>query len=335
VSLNDWIPPTISDLDADGRPDVVVVELTSSDSSGAPPEPRYQVVMVHGQDGGELWRWGSESDREVWHVYSGERKGLLMRPRLLRAGDKDRKVAVLLPGNNGSIVVLGPDGAAQLGKANHETSRAGIWTCDADGDGADELIFLRQTSLCVARADSLDQPLWTQPLGYEGQHRIFARGTHEPPVVAVARDGTDNSVLGFDTATGERVWFCPGAIWRSDGVYMIPRQIALLDQQAAAPHVYYSYNEVSRCRQALPPPTREAESVAGVSSAISVALDRRAGRVSRRTSETPLATMIVGRGACRGSSTKFRANWFSCIFFGRWSSPHCSWCFRSDVSRGW
>ena len=99
------------------------------------------------------------------------------------------------------------------------------------------------------------------------------------PSLAVARDASDNSVLGFDAATGRRVWSCPGVIFRGDGVYFVPRQVALLDEEATtSPHVYYSYGAVSRCRQAVPTPTLESERAANASSVVSIAKDRRAQR---------------------------------------------------------
>jgi hypothetical protein len=69
----------------------------------------------------------------------------------------------------------------------------------------------------------------------------------------VGRDTTDNSVVGFDSATGKTIWSVPGVISRDgkDGVYMVPNRIDLLD---IAPHetpsVYFNYSSVSRVRRA-------------------------------------------------------------------------------------
>lgn len=282
VSLQNWMPPTIGDLDGDGRPEVVVIENTNLDESNKPILARYRVVSVHGHDGSEIWNWISETGSSYWQPALGESKGELMRPRLLRTGGKECKVAVLLPGDDAAVVVIGHDGIPHQRKANNQTAAAGLWACDADGDGVDEVAFFDQASLCMARADMLDQPRWTQPMGYEGQHRILgilSQDAKPSPVVAVARDGTDNSVLGFDAATGRRVWSCPGVISRDagDGTYMVPQHVALLDGNIAPPHVYYNYGAVSRCRQAISTPGMESQPDSYVSLVASVAVDRLPG----------------------------------------------------------
>ena len=282
VSFANWIPPAVCDLDGDGRSEVVVVEIANSDTAGQPIRPQYRVVCLRGRDGGESWNWLSETASEYWQPLSGS-KGELMRPRLLRTGGTERRVAVLLPGNAGAMVVFGPHGAVQERKANYQTSVSGIWVCDADGDGVDEVAFFDSAVLCMAPADRLDQPLWTQSLGSWGQHRILgiqSRGEKRSPVVAVARDANDNSVVGYDAASGRRVWSCPGVISRDagDGTYLIPSQVALLDKESVSPHVYYKYNAVSRCRRALSLPAlelaQEPARTTNVSSVISPAQDR-------------------------------------------------------------
>jgi hypothetical protein len=95
-----------------------------------------------------------------------------------------------------------------------------------------------------------------RPIGSAGQQRILdilPGDAGEPPVIAVVRDATDNTVLGISAADGKTVWSCPGPIPRdpSDGVYHMPSHIALLDSgREAPPKVYYAYNSISRVRHA-------------------------------------------------------------------------------------
>jgi serine/threonine protein kinase/outer membrane protein assembly factor BamB len=266
LSLKNWVPPTVCDLEGDGKSEVVIVGLDDNPlSSNQPILPKYKVVAVRGDSASEVWHWLSTTPSEQWQPYTGESIGELMRPRLLRAGGESQRAAVLLPGSEGVIVVFGPDGAIQHGEANYQTSRSGIWVCDGNRDGVDELLFLDGGALCMTPVDRLDEPLWKTDMGPYGEPRIrgILSGSQDlSPVIVVSRDGTDNSVLGYLAATGHRVWSCPGVVARDPegGTYLVPRQVVPLDTDAMQPpHIYFSYGAVSRCRQATVSPETEFE----------------------------------------------------------------------------
>jgi hypothetical protein len=269
--LENWPPPTVCDLDGDGQTEVVAVEAVAVDAAGQPTLPHYKVVCLQGDNGSERWTWTSVGPIENWYNAGSQTKGELMRPRVLKTGNlkagnlktatKAQQVAILLPGNEGQVVVFDHRGKRAERKANHQISAAGIWPCDANGDGKDELVLLDRGFLSVVPVDELEKPLWRVAIDQSEQKRflgVLPGGEKQAPVLVVARDATDNSVLGFNAATGKRVWTSPGLISRDggDGTYHVARQVALLDSSAKGPpSVYYNYGAVSRRRQSAPPST--------------------------------------------------------------------------------
>ena len=271
TSLEHWVPPTLCDLDGDGQSEVVMVELMNSEDSGNPIRPRYRVVSIQGRDGGEIWNWISEIEVDHWRPLAGATKAELTRPRRLRTGEEGCRVAVLLPGHQGSIVVFDHSGVLQQRKANGQTSASGIWACDAEGDGVDELVFFDEFSLCVAAADRLDQPLWTQSLKSQGRAPHLGdpvagseqltrcsgcQRQHRQQCVGIRRRDREASLV---------LSRCDLA-WRRRLLCL--QQFALLEGKSSLPHIYSSYGSVSRCRQAIPTPG--SERIANSSSVISV-----------------------------------------------------------------
>lgn len=255
LALENWPVPTICNLDGAGPAEVVAVEAISVDAAGQPTVPHHKVVCLQGDNGTEKWTWTSDAPIENWYETGSQTKGEMMRPRVLRTGTKEQQVAILFPGNEGQVVVFDSRGKRSELKANHQISAAGIWPCDANGDGKDEIALLDRGSVTVVPADQLEKPLWKVAVDSSEQKRILGvlpRGEKQAPVIVVARDATDNSVLGFDAATGRRVWSSPGLISRDagDGVFHVARQVALLDSNAKRPpSIYYTYGAVSRSRQ--------------------------------------------------------------------------------------
>ncbi len=103
--------------------------------------------------------------------------------------------------------------------------------------------------------------IWSLTLPAMGPCRIvdirktFASPT---PTIAVAFDASDNSVIGLNAATGERIWSAAGIISRSeqDGTLFVPRRIDWLDTHENksafnAPFIYCNYAGVSRVRRGV------------------------------------------------------------------------------------
>lgn len=259
-SLTHWIPPTAVDLDGDGQTEFVGLEVEVTSTPSRPQLATHRVVALEGQHGRERWTVSSDVRLGYWRPPTGISKATLLRPRVLRVGER-RRVAMIL-GDESKLIVLEPDGEKHEQSVQRETLHSGVWACDQDGDGVDEVAFLTSEGVCLAPANQLDQPLWKRLLGNGGQQRILqivAGQQRQPPIVVVVDDGTDNSVLGLSAADGRVVWSCPGPIPRdpSDGVFMVPQQIAMLAAgETVPPHVYYAYGSVARCRQATSEPER-------------------------------------------------------------------------------
>jgi predicted Ser/Thr protein kinase len=254
-SLEVWIPPAVCDLEGDGRPEMAFVELFVDDAQGGNSRARYRVAAVSARDGSPRWSWNSNVLAAYWNTVPGQSRGETLRPVVLAAGGNRCRIGAFLPGNEYSAVVFDADGSAHERKLGHPAYISSLWGCDVNGDGSDEAVFLDKSLLVVAPADRLDQPLWTHDSGSAGTDRILgisAGRKDRPPVVALVADSTDNTVLGFDAATGQVAWTCPGPIARADDYsYMMPHQLALLGGgERELPFVYYDYASVARCRQA-------------------------------------------------------------------------------------
>ena len=259
LSADDWIPPAVCDLDGDGKQEAVFVELRMQDDAGNLIQPTASIVAVDARSGNQRWKWTSPTPLDYWQPTDGLTKGEVMRPRVLRSG-KSCKVAALLPGNTGQVIVVDAAGNAKTRKADYQTSTSGLWVCDADGDGDDELVVASLLSVHLVDVDQPERDVWSQSLETRG-HRILdvmPREKGQSPLVAVAISATDNSVLGFDAKTGERLWICGGPIWRDvvQTSYKVPQHVTLLDAGSQQPpHVYYACDDVARLRQAALVPT--------------------------------------------------------------------------------
>ena len=253
IESADWIPPAVCDLEGDCRAEVVAIEQHfETDASGQSMRPKMRMLALEGRSGRERWQWTSPAPLEYWYPPARTGKGNVMRPHVLRHG-KEQRIAALMPGNDGRVVVADTKGNVQTRKADYQTSSSGLWVCDADGDGGDELVMAHGQSVHVIDAGQPDRDLWSRSLNTTGQRIIdVASRKGQPPLIAVALDASDNSVTGLDAKTGGREWACGGPILRDEtgSSYLVPQQMALLDSAAKTPHVYFGYSSVARVRQA-------------------------------------------------------------------------------------
>jgi outer membrane protein assembly factor BamB/predicted Ser/Thr protein kinase len=254
-SLENWTAPTICDLEGDGQVEVVLVEPAPMKPAGAFSAQEVQVAALQGQTGEERWVRATGAVFTHFHSFS-KRRGDLLRPVPLRSGSGGHRIGVFLPGGDGKLMVFSAEGESQERKLQHDPQPAGLWACDATGDGRDEIVFLDNNGLVLAAVDRLDEPLWTHPLEGMGQRQILKvepRLEGQSPVIVLAADPTDNSVLGIEASSGKRIWTCPGPIPRdlTDGVYLVPQQIELLGARSGEmPLVAYTLSMVVDCQQA-------------------------------------------------------------------------------------
>ena len=257
-ALQLWVPPAICDLDGDGRQEVVIVETNSDEPQIAGAPAMYRVVAASGPDGNPRWTYRSPVHASYWNVVPGQSRGQIMRPMPLAAGSNRLRIGVYLPGSQGIIAVLDADGSPQEREIGNQAYNSGLWRCDADRDGLDEVVFLDKSRLVVAPADKLDQPLWTHDSGSAPSGRILgiaSATSSSRAVIAYLPESSDNTVLGIDAATGKQVWICPGPIPRdNDNTYILANQLAVLGGgERELPFVYCAYAAVARCRQAAAP----------------------------------------------------------------------------------
>ncbi len=275
-SLENWTAPSVCDFEGDGDVEVVLVEPSPPKTTGAYMAQEVQVTALEGATGTERWVQTTGTVYTHFHSFS-KRRGDLLRPVPLRSGSGGHQIGVFLPGGDAKLMVLAPDGRPQERMLSHDPHPTGIWACDADGDGQDEIVFLDNNELVLAAIDQLEEPIWTHPLEGMGQRQILKvepRHDGKSPVIVLAADSTDNSVLGFEASSGRRMWTCPGPSPRdlADGVYLVPQQIELLGARPGEmPLVAYTLSMVVDCRQAaqsIAVPDAATMSVAGLNSAV-------------------------------------------------------------------
>ncbi|QDV25264.1 serine/threonine protein kinase [Aureliella helgolandensis] len=261
VSLSDWIPPTVCDLDGDGDMEVVAVEADNGNATETLTGSHLHVIALAGENGSELWnspfKIAVDSLRSHSHSF-----GQAARAHVLRANDNCHQIAVMTPGAPSGVSVFDAAGVRQDWGPLAGRQISGLWVCDADRDGRDDIVILEQNMLGVVTAAAPERPRWTYSLPSIGPHRVLgikpADGI-EPAVIAIGCDASDNSVLGISLATGERVWSVAGVIAQFDGgAYLAPRRLDWLNEFTKSsaidrPYIYCSYDSVSRVRSGEAP----------------------------------------------------------------------------------
>ena len=133
----------------------------------------------------------------------------------------------------------------------------GIYTCDTDYDGQEELLYMQGDTLFAIRADKLDSVVWQKKLPTVFQNEIRAllpKSSEFPPLLVVQTDATQNRLLGINVETGEEVWNCPGPIGRNADLtsYYPPNDIVMLGGKPDEPPlVCFQFDSISECRQAF------------------------------------------------------------------------------------
>ena len=256
AAFSDWIPPTVCDLDGDRRVEVVVVETRYLEPAGQQAGRLREVSALTGDSGGEIWKSSIEMPPAV-HYSQVHRFTEMAHAHVLRVSANAQQVAVLTAGAKDQITVFDQAGGRRTWGGNESPPLEGLWVCDVDRDGRDDLVTLVHNKLHALTAADPSRPLWTHTLDYLGPQRVLglqAASETGPPVMAIGRDASDNSVLGIDLSTGQRLWTVAGIISRfADGAYSVPTQTQWLNCTSDAavntvPHVYFSYGSVSRVR---------------------------------------------------------------------------------------
>lgn len=249
-----WITPRICDLDGNGLSEVAVIEPSSPDKSTM--RPRMQIALLDAKSGRTRWTYVGEQSASNSYTHLPVDTDSFA-PVILRDGPKRERVAAVLPGlMRGELVILDTDGRPTKRTLPPTHYDGGLWACDVDGDGSDEVVFKEERDLIAARPDRLDEPVWKRTFGSSPKTVLAiepARG-RRASIIAVATQAGDNRVVGLDAATGKTVWTCPGPVPRGmDGTsYLVPNELALLGaNDEHLPLVLYTYGFVNCCRQAV------------------------------------------------------------------------------------
>lgn len=257
--LGNWVPPAICDLQRDGNVEVAFCEFpVNAGNAGGD----MQVVVVDGKLGKEQWIWNSagvlpkgSGGGGISYVPSAYSMAELLRPVVLKEREKGDKLGFFVPSSTCRVVVLDKDRNAVDCAVPSQAMAAGLWPCDLQGDGTDELVFMQDSQIVACGQDDLRKPIWKYAISSAGYYRLFLRSGNGkqvfPNQVALVGPGTDNSVEGLDLATGKLIWTSPGPITRdNDGTYLTPQSIEVLEG-TDVPWVYYALQAEAFCQRAV------------------------------------------------------------------------------------
>ncbi len=205
---NDFNPPIISDLDGDGRPEIVLM-----------PSKQPQVTVLRGDNGEPLWTWqGSQPQHYAAPGITVVASRLGLRPDPDRVAPSDRAVgtesqptqrcvavAFNETGSQWELVVLDHTGKV-IERGPYPTNQ--LWSHDLDGDGGEELLRYVGNKLTATRG--LHDVLWTwSPPSFDYVHVTRFDRTAEGRTIVVTASGDSLTLL--DGPTGKPL----GRSWKS------------------------------------------------------------------------------------------------------------------------
>jgi outer membrane protein assembly factor BamB len=261
-ALTDIPPAVVTDLDQDGRADVVALDF----ADGTAPNGRIAWLRGRsGADGREMWSsrfdvassWGRIDSQEV-------RQRCRPRPLALRTANGPPLIALNLWDLSERVVVV--DARGQTVSDFRLTTEQGthrgefrLWSCDADGDGGDEILLTNRDHLMAIRPQAPDRPLWQRPvssLWSDEIEGVLPRTGEFPALVVVRRVALPGSVYALDAADGRMIWEAEAPTPRREGhqVLLDRKQIALLDagRHGQLPGLFFQHQFVSRVCEASP-----------------------------------------------------------------------------------
>jgi hypothetical protein len=210
-------------------------------------------VALEGSTGLPLWTRPTSADFADWRSrHAGHNQSFP--PLAVRAGEKRNRVAVAVPWPKGGVILYDASGESAEHDFRFGPTSPYPLLIDIDSDGTDEMVLLDEAGVNVLALGPEINTIWTYPMGPGVNREILGIVSRRDaaPILATRTDATDNSVIGLDSATGQRVWTCPGPVSRSnDGVYIVPSRVSLLGgRPGETPLVFYAYGSVAECRHA-------------------------------------------------------------------------------------
>jgi outer membrane protein assembly factor BamB len=244
-ALADLLPCTVTDLDADGIVEVIVLDYVTEDLPGGIRQLLQRVRALSGHSGEVRWTRQFPVSHTVGQLaqYAPD-KAQCPRMTVLRRRGAAPWLGLNLWGSPVEVVVLDNRGQ-DISRLPLETIR-GMRTeyfrfdvYDVDGDGNDELVFFHQDALIVSRPESLGEPLWRWPVDTLNSHRVTQIVQHPDdasPTIVVRSTYGEQQVTGLDAASGTLRWICAGpSSYVGDYVKSTDDAIVLADTLATGP----------------------------------------------------------------------------------------------------
>lgn len=256
-ALANVAPSAAADIDADGRPEVVVMSLAESRTTDGQVKNRVQLELLDGATGTVRWQWQTPGDH--WGnqaIHFQHRMESRPRPLLIRRTGGGYWIAVRLWNTQQELHVLDEHGNAvsqltQQGSYEHESDR--LWALDTNADGADELLLLSRSGLMLLQPEQLDVPLWIVVGSKSRLQRVVdvLPNFFGPPTIVVQGDTNDRSLHGIDSTTGKVQWSCAGPM--SQRSLPDQLQVELLNVPSAKmpPHALYQFASKALVRRAV------------------------------------------------------------------------------------
>jgi predicted Ser/Thr protein kinase len=168
-ALADLLPCTVTDLDADGVVEVLVLDYVSETRSDGVKQLLQRVRAIDGKTGHERWTRQFPVAHAVSHLHHSSDRSLRPRVTVLRRASSEPWLGLNLWTSPEELVVLDHQGN-DVSRLQLETTRGvhqgrfSVHACDTDGDGSDELVLFHQDALIAARPETPGQPLWRWPV---------------------------------------------------------------------------------------------------------------------------------------------------------------------------
>jgi outer membrane protein assembly factor BamB len=261
--------PAVGPTGEDGAPVIAVTTYGQQEDGPAHGTTYCEVLVLSGKDGRLIWRWRGDDARNLhidrWDAVTPQRVNLdtgaalcVMIHDFQLTFSRDPRTGQNGPtGKSGfQLVLLDFIRGTVLQRRDlpeENPGRAPFWVQDLDGDGKDEVLYLRKGELHALRGGIEGKPWWTWTFPGQGGSVLRiepARQGHPGTVVVLSGD----SIYGLDGSTGRPRWRCD--VVPTPGNAQVPQLLPATDPQGL-PHVLFA--GPSRlgpstliCRQALP-----------------------------------------------------------------------------------
>lgn len=221
----DTVTPVASDLDGDGKPELVGLEYVNSQPANSGLQRHARILALAGATGQQLWSRDVAVDLQAGIAWDdGTRHDSRPSPLVLQRRE-DRPFIAFCSWSyysDGKLIVLDHRGqpVTESTLPKDAANYFRTWAGDANGDGNDDLLFLQHDKLLAVEirksAERYETAhLWECPIPSGNPRRIvdLLPATDSHPMVIVVHSGT--KLYGIASTTGLPVWTNAGPQPRS------------------------------------------------------------------------------------------------------------------------